>query len=85
MDSIRSGVVVLLPADLFQEFRGNPVGSQSSGENLVATFDGPARSIRCAQAILDTALLHPGSLIVRVCRNETPLLIRYDTCKITNA
>jgi predicted ATPase/pimeloyl-ACP methyl ester carboxylesterase/DNA-binding CsgD family transcriptional regulator len=42
-----------LVRDQVEGFRGQPAGSAGSG--FLVTFDGPARGIRCAQAIVDAA------------------------------
>ncbi len=41
-----------------RRFRGRPV--KTMGDGFLATFDGPARAIRCATAIRDTALSQFG-------------------------
>jgi class 3 adenylate cyclase len=58
--------------DKFQRFRGREV--KTTGDGFMASFDGPARAIRCAQAIIDAtknlgievrAGLHTGECEVR--------------------
>ena len=57
---------------LVSQYRGRVV--KSTGDGILATFDGPARAVRCAQALLDAAEgqgislragLHTGEIEVR--------------------
>jgi class 3 adenylate cyclase len=59
---------------LVTEFRGRVV--KPTGDGILAMFDGPARAVRCARAILDAAQsegialragLHTGEVEVRPC------------------
>jgi class 3 adenylate cyclase len=54
------------------EYRGRVV--KSTGDGILATFDGPARAVRCAKALLDSATnqgitlragLHTGEIELR--------------------
>jgi len=56
-----------------EQFRGRPV-SRTMGDGVIATFDGPARAIRCAEALRDSvaalglemrAGLHTGEIELR--------------------
>jgi class 3 adenylate cyclase len=56
------------------EFRGRKVASIGRGDGVLATFDGPARGVRCARAIIDAvsdvgidvrAGLHTGEVELR--------------------
>jgi class 3 adenylate cyclase len=69
---LRKVLATLLFTDIVASYRGPVV--KSTGDGILATFDGPARAVRCAAEMIDAACqqgialragLHTGEIEIR--------------------